>query len=192
MAKSAHTGRRYAAACMMAAAAGILGLIDPVLTSLLVSRVMKGQDFSRVSIVLVSLLAVKGTRIYARITMSKMLGNNQRAPLIWLRRRIGGLFWWLEPLLHNWGTVGLVVDKVFGSTGAAAQIASFISYALTDLIDSFVAGFIYYLTENYVLSFASAMILPTLFVLPWYQEKTRRLYKKEERRALKGGGRHSR
>ncbi|MDR3645076.1 MAG: hypothetical protein P4M02_08385 [Clostridia bacterium] len=183
MVKYKHTKSKYVLSCLLAAVAGLLGIIDPILTSLLVARVMNYHAFSRAAPVLISLLAVKGIRIYARMTMAKLLGNNQRAPIIWLQHRIGNWLWWLEPLLHNWGWAGMVVTRLFGSTGVAAQMASVISFMLTDLSVSFAAGTIYYFTQSYLLSFLSVLILPTLIVIPWFTRKSRRMRGRPESRA---------
>lgn len=169
---------------MIAAVTGLIGLFDPVITSLLVSRVMKQAPIERVAPVFITLLAVKGTRIYARITMSRLLGNNQRAPINWLRRRIGSLIWWMEPLFNSWGPVGVLVNKLVGPNGITAQVASGIIYLVTDFSDSAIAGFIFYLTQDYILSFCSSMILPTLFVLPWFTRRSHRI--------LRGGKIHMR
>ena len=47
-------------------------------------------------------------------------------------RRISKKLWWLEPVVDNWGWVGLVITRLTG--GVSAQAASLIASMLTDTI----------------------------------------------------------
>lgn len=174
MRKSLNRKRRYLISCALASVAGILGIIDPVLTSLMVDRVMDYQNLSRAAPVAVSLAAVKFIRFNSRATMSRLLGGDSGAPIVWLQKRIGGWLGWLEPLLHNWGFAGMLVEKVFGKARPSVKIASALAYMATDLSVSVTAGILYYFTTSYVLSFLSVLILPLLTILPRFAKKERK------------------
>lgn len=166
---------RYAYCSVLSSIAGILGFVNPLLSSVLVAKLMHRFDLIEILPYVFAMAAVKGTRIYLRFTISVILEGNQRAPLIWLQHRIGRWLWWVEPLVHNWGAVGMMITRLSGNNGLSGQIASFITYFITDTAITVSSGIVYYYTQSYVLSLLSVPLLPMLIILPWATEKSLRI-----------------
>ena len=183
MVKRPPAKHKYALSCLLSSTAGLLGLFNPILSSMLVKRAKESFLLMNLLPVIICLVAVKLTRMYLRISIAKLLGGSQRAPFIWLQHRIGRWLWWLEPMLHNWGWVGMAVTRFSGSSGLAPQVASSVIYTLSDTGITVISGVIFYYTENYVLSFLSVLILPTLIVIPWFTEKSAKIRKKDREEA---------
>lgn len=175
-------GHRYFLSCILSASAALLGIINPFLTGLLVARAKESFTISNIMPVFICLAAVKASRIYFRVTIAKLLGGSQRAPFIWLRHRIGRWLWWIEPLLHNWGWVGMVVTRFSGGTSVPSQIASGLIYYVTDTGITIASGIVYYFTDSYTLSFLSILVLPTLIVIPWFTKKSATIREFSEKR----------
>ena len=169
------TRHRYAYCSVLSAIASLLSFVNPLLSSVLVHKFTHHAPIEDLLPLALSMIVVTGVRLYLRFTISSMLIGSQRAPIFWLQRRIGLRLWWLERLVGSWGFVGMVVRRVSGKKGLAAQVASFISYSLTDAVTTVLSGFVYYVTKSYLLSLFSALILPTLVIVPWITQKTLRL-----------------
>lgn len=169
MVKRKHTRHRYALSCLLSSLAGLMGFINPLLSGMLVARAKESFTVPNLLPIAACLAAVKLARMYFRTIISKFLGStgSQRAPFIWLQHRLGKRLWWLEPALHNWGWVGMVMTRVFGKKSVSMQVASGIIYSVTDTFITVAAGFIYYFTDNYLLSFLSVLFLPSLIFIPW-------------------------
>lgn len=190
MIKRSHVKHRYALSCVFSSLAGFLGVINPLFVIMLVDKAKDNLNILNLLPTLIIVIATKLLQFMLRVKTAKYLKGNQRAPLIWMQHRIGKWFWWLEPMLHNWGWVGMFVSKLSGSTGIAVQIASVVSYIINDTLTTVASGVIYYFTDSYVLSFLTILILPAIFVIPWFTGKTLKLksYTKDydEFRVLKG------
>jgi ABC-type multidrug transport system fused ATPase/permease subunit len=170
--KRSQVKHRYALSCIFSSAAGFLGVINPLLIIILVDKAKNNFTILNILPTLIVLVSAKALQFFLRVKTAKYLKGNQRAPLIWFHHRIGKWFWWLEPMLHNWGWVGMVVTKLFGSSGIAAQIASAVTYTLNDTLITVTSGVVYYFTDSFVLSFLVILILPAIFVVPWFTGKT--------------------
>jgi ABC-type multidrug transport system fused ATPase/permease subunit len=175
MIKRSQVKHRYALSCVFSSVAGFLGVINPLLIILLVDKAKNNFDILNILPTLIILVATKVLQFVLRVKTAKFLKGNQRAPLIWLQHRIGKWFWWLEPMLHNWGWVGMLVTKLCGNSGIVAQIASAVTYTINDTLITVASGVIYYFTDSYVLSFLTILILPAIFVIPWFTKKTLKL-----------------
>ena len=161
---------RYAYCCLMSSFASFLGFVNPVLSSFIAQNIINSFNLKGIIPALISMGAVKGTRIYLRSNVSSKLKGSMRAPAVWLQRRISKKLWWLEPMVDNWGWVGLVMTKLTG--GVSVQAASFIASMITDTIIALMAGIVYYFTQSYILSLLTALIIPALAVVPWFALKT--------------------
>lgn len=158
---------RYLICCLLSSTAAMLGILNPFLIGLLIFRIKHAERPDKIILAFLCLAGVKATRMYFRFTVTKLLDGNQRAPFNWLRHRIGRWFWWLEPLLQNWGWVGMAVNKFTHGSPLGPQLASGIIYYLSDTATTVFSGVIYYYTENYALSFLPVLALPTLITIPW-------------------------
>jgi hypothetical protein len=163
---------RYAACCLMSSFASLLGFVNPVLSSFIVKSIIDNSNLRGIVPTFVSMAAVKGTRMYLRSKVASQLKGSMRAPLVWLQHRISKRLWWLEPMVNNWGWVGLVITKLTG--GVPAQTAAFIVSMLTDTVNALLSGIVYYFTQSYVLSLLTVLIIPSLAVVPWFASKTMR------------------
>jgi ABC-type bacteriocin/lantibiotic exporter with double-glycine peptidase domain len=173
--KRSQVKHRYALSCVFSSVAGLLGVLNPLLIILLVDKAKNNFEILNLLPTLTILIATKILQFVLRVKTAKYLKGNQRAPIIWIQHRIGKWLWWMEPMLHNWGWVGMFVTKISGSSGIAAQIASAVTYTLNDTLITVASGVIYYFTDSYVLSFLTILILPAIFVIPWITEKTLKL-----------------
>jgi ABC-type bacteriocin/lantibiotic exporter with double-glycine peptidase domain len=164
---------RYAFCCVLSAFASLLGFVNPVLSSFIVANIIKDFNLRGIVPILISMVIVKGTRMYLRSTVTSRLRGNTRAPLIWLQRRIGKRLWWIEPIVGSWGWVGMTIKRLTKLTGGVSiQIASFIVTTLSDTVNALAAGIVYYFTQSYVLSLLTALIIPSLAVVPWFAKKS--------------------
>lgn len=162
---------RYLICCILSATAAILGVLNPFLAALVIARIKHAAGYAKIIAILACLGGVKATRMYFRFSVGKLLGGNQRAPFNWLRRQIGNWFWWLEPLLQNWGWVGMAVNKFTRGSPLGQQLATGIIYYISDTATTVLAGVIYYYTENYALSFLPILALPIIITIPWITAK---------------------
>jgi ABC-type bacteriocin/lantibiotic exporter with double-glycine peptidase domain len=170
--KRSHVKHRYALSCVFSSIAGLLGVLNPISTILLIEKAKDTSDIIKLLPFIIIFISAKALQFFLRVKTAKFLDGNQRAPIIWLQHRIGKWLWWMEPMLHNWGLVGTIVTKLSGSTGIAVQIAAAVTYTLNDLLITVASGIIYYFTDNFILSFVTVLILPALFVIPWIAKNT--------------------
>lgn len=174
------SGNVYAKCCVMTFFASFLGLVNPVLSGVFTQNAFISFNIKGAVPTAVIMLAVKGTRMFLRSRVGKYLKGSMRAPLIWLKQRISRKLWWMEPMVDNWGWVGMVISKLTG--GVSLQAASFIVTMMIDTLNVLIAGIVYYFTHNYILSLMSALILPLFTVIPWFANKaTRFLHIKKQR-----------
>jgi len=167
---------RYAFCCAMTTLASLLGLVNPLLSSFIAQNIINNFNLKGIIPSLFSMIIVKGARMYLRGNVSKRLkGGSMRAPLVWLQHRISKRLWWLEPMVNNWGWVGLVITRLTG--GVSASTAAFFASMLTDTINALLSGIVYYFTQSYVLSLLTALVIPALAVVPWFALKTARIRK---------------
>lgn len=178
---------RYAYCSVLSAIAGLLGFVNPLLSSVLVAKAIRRFDLMSLLPYALAMVVVKGTRIYLRFTISVVLKGNQRAPLIWIQHHVGEWFWWVEPLVHNWGIIGMILTKFSGGNSLGAQIAAFITYYLSDTVITFTSGIVYYYTQSYFLSLLSALLLPVVIIVPWFTEKGLRISKTRQKRRRSSG-----
>ena len=167
------TKDRFGFYCVLSSIASLLGFVNPVLSAYIVSNILNNFDLSGIFASLISMGAVKGTRMYLRSTVSNNLKGNIRAPMFWLQNRIGKRLWWLEPLVASWGWVGMVLKKLTG--GVSVQTSMFIATMVFDTINAVAAGLVYYFTKSYILSLLSALIIPAFAVAPWLADKALRI-----------------
>lgn len=163
---------KYAFSCFLSVLISLLGFVNPVLAVVFVDRFLKYYNIIYSVPVLIPIAAVKGTRIYLRVLLSKYLKGSQRAPLIWLQRRLSSRLWWLEPVVRNFGWVGMMIQRFSGKSGVSNQVSQTITYTLADTITTILSGVVYYYTRDLVLSFLSILVLPSLYVIPWFTEKS--------------------
>lgn len=168
----------YAKCCIMTFLASLLGIVNPVLSGFLAENVFSNFNLKGIIPTVISMITVKGTRMYLRSRVGKKLKGSMRAPLIWLQRRISRKLWWIEPMVDNWGWVGMVMTRITG--GVSVQAAAFIASMITDTINTLLSLIVYYFTRNYILSVLTALVLPSLAVIPWFASKTIR-YRKYKR-----------
>lgn len=162
---------RYSVCCLMSSAASLLGFVNPVLSSFIAQNIISNFNLRGIIPSIIAMVAVKGTRTLLRARVAGQIkGGSARAPIIWLQRRISRRLWWLEPMVDNWGWVGLVITRLTG--GVPAQAAMAIASMLVDTINALLSGVVYYFTQSYVLSLATALIIPSLAVVPWLAVKT--------------------
>nr|PZM87760.1 MAG: hypothetical protein DIU81_08590 [[Clostridium] cellulosi] len=160
----------YAKCCIMTFLASLLGIVNPVLSGFLAENVFSNFNLKGIIPTVISMITVKGTRMYLRSRVGKKLKGSMRAPLIWLQRRISRKLWWIEPMVDNWGWVGMVMTRITG--GVSVQAAAFIASMITDTINTLLSLIVYYFTRNYILSVLTALVLPSLAVIPWFASKT--------------------
>lgn len=165
---------RYGFCCLLSALASLLGIINPILSSFIVSNILNNFNLAGIIPSLIAMAVVKGLRMFLRSRVNLNLKGNMRAPLIWLQSRIGKKLWWVEPIIGSWGWVGVIMTRITG--GVSAQAASFLASFVTDTINTLAAGIVYYFSRNYILSLLTALILPTLAVSPWFAGKALRLH----------------
>lgn len=158
--------------------ASLLGIVNPVLSGFLAENVLSNFNLKGIIPTVISMIMVKGTRMYLRSQVGKKLKGSMRAPLVWLQRRISRKLWWIEPMVDNWGWVGMVMTRITG--GVSIQAAAFIASMTTDTINTLLSLIVYYFTRNYILSVLTALVLPSLAVVPWFASKTIR-YRKYSR-----------
>ena len=169
--KVSDARHRYGLCCFMTLTASLLGFVNPILTSFIAENILNNFNLAGIIPSLVSIFAVKGARFYLRARAgSELKGGSARAPSIWLQRRISRRLWWLEPMVSNWGWIGLILTKLTG--GVSAQVAAAVASMLTDTINSLVSGFVYYYTHSYALALMAALIIPAAAVLPWLTVKS--------------------
>jgi hypothetical protein len=170
--KAAREGRhRYGLCCVMTLTASLLGFVNPILSSFIAQNIIDNFNLTGIIPSLISIFAVKGTRFFLRARAgAELKGGSARAPSIWLQRRISRRLWWLEPMVSNWGWIGLMITKLTG--GVSFQVASAIASMLTDTVNSIVSGVVYYYAHSYILSLLAALIIPAAAVLPWLTVKT--------------------
>jgi ABC-type multidrug transport system fused ATPase/permease subunit len=168
--KSIYRRHKYFICCVMSAAASMLGFVNPLLSSFIVKNIINNFNLKGIIPSLISMAIVKGTRMLLRSRVAIELRGNMRAPIVWLSRNISKRLWWLEPMVDNWGWIGMVITKLTG--GVSAQTASFFATMVFDTTNSLVSGIVYFYTQNYILSLLSALVVPTLAVVPWFTEKT--------------------
>jgi hypothetical protein len=163
--------RRYGLCCFMTLTASLLGFVNPILSSFIAQNIIDHFNLTGIIPSLVSIFVVKGARFYLRARAgSELKGGSSRAPVIWLQKRISRKLWWLEPMVVNWGWVGLVLKKLTG--GVSVQVSAAIASMLTDTVNSLVSGIVYYYTQSYLLSLLAALVIPAVAVLPWLTVKT--------------------
>lgn len=164
---------RYAFCCALTTLASLLGFVNPVLSGFIADNIIRDFNLRGIIPTLIAMAAVKGTRIFLRSRVAlELRGGNMRAPLVWLQRRISRRLWWLEPMVGNWGWVGLVINRITG--GVPRQVAALITSSLTDTVNAVMSGVVYYFTRSYVLSLLTALVIPTLAVVPWFAKNTMR------------------
>lgn len=168
---------RYAFCCVLSATASLLGFVNPILSSFIAENILNNINLKGIIPTFVSMLAVKGTRMYLRSIVASQLKGGMRAPAVWLQRRISKRIWWLEPMVDNWGWIGLVITRVMRG-GVPAQAAAFIASMITDTINALMSGVVYYFTQSYILSLLTALIIPSFAVVPWFTLKTLRYHRK--------------
>lgn len=167
----------------MSAIASLLGIVNPVLSSYIAQNIKSNFNLKGIIPSLIAMVIVKGTRMYLRGSVSAQLkGGSMRAPVVWLQHRISKKIWWLEPMVNNWGWVGMVITRLTG--GVSAKTAAFFASMVIDTINALLSGIVYYFTQNYVLSVLTALIIPSLAVLPWFASKTIR-YRRMEKISLR-------
>lgn len=165
----------YAKCSIMTFLASVLGIVNPVLSSFLAENVISNFNLKGIIPTVISMAMVKGTRMYLRSRVGKRLKGSMRAPLVWLQHRISKKLWWMEPMVNNWGWVGMFITRITG--GISLQTAAFFTSMITDTVNTVLSGIVYYLTRNYVLSVMTALIMPSLAVIPWFANKTVRYRK---------------
>lgn len=170
---------RYSYCCLMSALASLLGIVNPVLSSFIAQNIKSNFNLKGIIPSLIAMIIVKGTRMYLRGSVSAQLkGGSMRAPIVWLQHRISKRIWWLEPMVNNWGWVGMVITKLTG--GVSARTAAFFASMVIDTINALLSGIVYYFTQNYVLSVMTALLIPSFAVLPWFASKSMRYRKLEK------------
>ena len=164
---------RYSLCCMMSLFASLLGVLNPVLSAFVAKNVIDNFNLKGIIPSLVSLYGVKATRMYLRTRVgAELKGGSIRAPIIWLQHRISRKLWWLEPMVDNWGWVGLVITRITG--GVSVQASAAIASMIMDTVNALLSGIVFYFTRSYVLSLATAFIIPAAAVVPWLTVKTLR------------------
>jgi ABC-type multidrug transport system fused ATPase/permease subunit len=188
---------RYAICCVFSAAASLLCFVNPLLAGIFVNRAISAFEPPSITPLIAGMAIVNGTRILLRSTVAFFVKGRQRAPLIWLQARIGKWLWWLEPVLHVWGLPGIVMKK-FGrwlsahrltsrllhlgprrphkNRRLALNVASSITYIITDFFVTALSGVIFYFTRSYMLSLLS-VLLPAAATVPWFAKKSKRLHR---------------
>jgi ABC-type bacteriocin/lantibiotic exporter with double-glycine peptidase domain len=188
--KRSQVKYKYALSCVFSSIAGLLGVLNPISTILLIDKAKDTSDIIKLLPFIIIFVSAKGLQFWLRVKTATFLQGNQRAPIIWLQHKIGKWLWWMEPMLHNWGFVGMIVTKLSGKAGIAVQIASAVTYTINDLLITVASGVIYYCTESFILSFAVVLILPALFVIPWVAKNALKFKKYdsdfEEYKVIKG------
>lgn len=164
----------YAYCNILSAFSSLLALMLPILTSLAVDRVMFRFSLRSVLPFIILIFAIQTGRTFLRMTISKYVGDNERAPLFWLQHRLGNWLWWVEPLLKKWGALGRLIQKFGGKNGIPRQIAISVSLFFSDTFTTLLSGYIYYFTQSYILSVLSWLLLPMLTILPVLTKKMSR------------------
>jgi ABC-type multidrug transport system fused ATPase/permease subunit len=162
---------RYAICCVLSALASALSVVNPLLTALIVQNIINNFNLKGIVPSIIAMIMVKGTKMLLRGKVSKLLrGGDVRAPSAWLQRRISKKLWWLEPMINNWGFLGVVIKKLTG--GVSVKISAAMVSFITDIVNIFLSGVVYYFTHSYALSLLVTFAIPTIAVLPWFAEKT--------------------
>ncbi|HEX2938927.1 MAG TPA: hypothetical protein VHO66_08415 [Ruminiclostridium sp.] len=162
----------YAKCSVMTFLASLLGIVNPVLSSFLAENIISNFNLKGIIPTVLSMVMVKGTRMYLRSRVGSRLKGSMRAPLVWLQHRISKKLWWMEPMVSNWGWVGMVLTRITG--GISLQTAAFFASMITDTLNTLLSGIVFYFTRNYFLSVLTALIIPTLAVVPWFASKSLR------------------
>lgn len=165
---------RYTICCLMSTLASLLGFVNPILSSFLAKNILNNFNLRGIIPSLLSMSAVKGMRMLLRSKVASQLKGNMRAPIVWLSRNISKRLWWLEPMVDNWGWVGMAITKLTG--GVSTQASAFFATMVIDTINALASGIVYFYTQDYVLSLLSALVIPTLAVAPWYTRKAIRIH----------------
>ncbi len=171
---------RYFFCCVLSAFASLLGFVNPILSSFIAANILHDFNLKGIIPLFVSMLIVKGTRMYLRSTVTYRLRGNTRAPLIWLQRRIGKRLWWIEPMVGSFGWVGILMRRLSKKRGGVSiQVASFIVTSISDTVITVGTGVVYYFTQSYILSLLTALIIPALTVVPWFAGKSVILHRRK-------------
>lgn len=186
--------RRTAAGTLLAAAASLMVFINPLLAGVLLNRLTAAAKLPAIAPVVAGMAVVKGTRMLLRSASTRLLRGHERAPVYLLRERIGSLLWWLEPMFHSWGAVGMAMSRMerrmfrhrllsrrlpVGRAGHRLQIsqirsrvASAAAYYLSDTCVTLLGGAMYYYTRSRLLALLPGL-LPAVGVVPWFAERLR-------------------
>ena len=189
------TKHRYAICCILSGLASLLSFVNPLLAGVFVNRAISAISVPSIRPLILGMALVNGTRIGLRSAVSSVLKGRQRAPIIWLQKRISKRLWWLEPVLHGWGLPGILLKK-FGrwlnfhrltsrllSLGhhkspikrpLTLSIASSIVYLAADACVTALSGVLFYFTHSYVFCLL-AVLLPAAASIPWFTKKSKRL-----------------
>lgn len=164
---------RYAVCCLLSVFAGLLGFVNPVLSSTLAAMLRRRLSLTAAIATFAAMVLVKGLRMFLRSRVTVVMRGHMRAPYVWLRQRIGRRLWWLEPMVASWGWAGTVLARLSGPPGVSAQAAAAIASTLTDTFDAAAAFVVYYFTQSYVLSLLASLAVPALAVFPWASRRLR-------------------
>lgn len=164
---------KYAVCCVLSALASVLSVATPLLTALIVKNIINNFNMKGIIPSVIAMVIIKGTRMLLRGRVSKLLRDaDARAPMAWLQRRISKKLWWVEPIISSWGWFGEKINKLTG--GVSMSVSSFMVSFMTDLINIFLSGTVYYFTQSYVLSVLVTFTIPLLSVMPWIARKTKK------------------
>ncbi len=158
---------RYAVCCLLSVFAGLLGFVNPVLSSALAAIFRRRLSLKAAIATFAAMVLVKGLRMFLRSRVTLVMRGHMRAPYVWLRQRIGSRLWWIEPMVASWGWAGTVLTRLSGPPGISAQAAAALASTLTDTLDAVAAFVVYYFTQSVVLSLLASLALPALAVFPW-------------------------
>ena len=159
-------------ALILSAITSVMLLINPYLASLLIDRVIIGQDSEPLIPLLAGMMAAQLTRLILRYAMVMLLESSSQKTLLNLRQRLFETLQYQESRFFDRNRTGDLMTRMTGDLDWCRHFMSFLMFQVVDSVVMFVSTLVFFLFINWQLTLALLAVAPLLVIVTRVYSKT--------------------